>query len=370
MINVNLYLREGKNGGLARVEMSVTINRERVFFKISEYDVKKWSSRAGQKYQYELKNSAMRLFDECRKRGLNPTAKEFREYYLHGIPEPHTVTILELADEICKDKKREAELGIIINKSYRKYLSLRVLLLSFFGDSEPLSALNAVKCRQLLSVIQAQYLPSTASGYWERFKTMLRYGVECGYIEKSPADGIKCSRGKGKVDTVTPEEYERIRDTDFGIERVNRVRDLWVLMANTGLAWCDMAGLRSEDIRSGRGGVRFIKKPRQKTGVWYTAVVLPDGADVLSRYPDGLPVISNQKMNCYLKEIQSVCGISSVPSLTCHRARHFYATRLLNSGVAINQVALAMGHSRIQQTMEYVTTRDEDVIDGIMSVAV
>jgi site-specific recombinase XerD len=37
-----------------------------------------------------------------------------------------------------------------------------------------------------------------------------------------------------------------------------------------------------------------------------------------------LPVLSNQKMNAYLKEIADLCGISK--ELTFHIARHTFAT--------------------------------------------
>ena len=55
---------------------------------------------------------------------------------------------------------------------------------------------------------------------------------------------------------------------------------------------------------------------------------------ILKKYkgklPNGkiLPVISNQKLNAYLKEIADVCGIKK--NLTFHCARHWHQKYLLN----------------------------------------
>jgi len=50
------------------------------------------------------------------------------------------------------------------------------------------------------------------------------------------------------------------------------------------------------------------------------------------------PVLSNQKMNSYLKEIASVCGINK--ELTFHIARHTFATTVtLSNGVPIEALA-------------------------------
>ena len=47
-----------------------------------------------------------------------------------------------------------------------------------------------------------------------------------------------------------------------------------------------------------------------------------------------LPVLSNQKMNAYLKEVADLCGINK--NLTWHSARHTFATTVtLANGIPI-----------------------------------
>ena len=79
---------------------------------------------------------------------------------------------------------------------------------------------------------------------------------------------------------------------------------------------------------------------------------------ILEKYkgklPDGkiLPIISNQKLNAYLKEIADVCGVKK--NLTFHLARHTFATTTtLAKGVPIETVSKMLGHTNIETTQIY-----------------
>lgn len=70
-----------------------------------------------------------------------------------------------------------------------------------------------------------------------------------------------------------------------------------------------------------------------------------------------LPVISNQKMNDYLKEIAIVCGIDK--NVTFHLARHTFATTVtLANGVPIESVSKMLGHTDIRTTQIYAKVID------------
>jgi site-specific recombinase XerD len=73
-----------------------------------------------------------------------------------------------------------------------------------------------------------------------------------------------------------------------------------------------------------------------------------------------LPVLTNQRMNSYLKEIAGCCGIKS--ELTFHIARHTFATTVtLNNGVPIESVSKMLGHTDIKQTQHYAKMQDYKV---------
>ena len=70
-----------------------------------------------------------------------------------------------------------------------------------------------------------------------------------------------------------------------------------------------------------------------------------------------LPVLSNQRMNSYLKEIADICGITKV--LTFHMARHTFATTVtLSNGVPIESVSKMLGHNSIKTTQHYAKVLD------------
>lgn len=77
----------------------------------------------------------------------------------------------------------------------------------------------------------------------------------------------------------------------------------------------------------------------------YHVPILKPAKEILDKYAslshkEGklLPVLSNQKMNAYLKEIAGIVGISK--DLTTHLARHTFATTVtLANQVSIENVS-------------------------------
>lgn len=88
---------------------------------------------------------------------------------------------------------------------------------------------------------------------------------------------------------------------------------------------------------------------------------MPVAAEILNKYKNHpqyknekrlLPVLSNQKMISYLKEIADVCGITN--ELTFHISRHTFATTVtLTNGVSIESVSKMLGHRSIKTTQYY-----------------
>ena len=110
---------------------------------------------------------------------------------------------------------------------------------------------------------------------------------------------------------LTKEELMTIANKDFGIQRLNQVRDLFVFAANTALSYCDLAAVKREDIQRD-GDVMCLKKKRGKTGVTYILPLNDTAIRLLEKYDYELPIITNQRYNSYLKEIADICGIKKV----------------------------------------------------------
>ena len=200
----------------------------------------------------------------------------------------------------------------------------------------------------------------TTNGYCQKIKTIVQFGIDNGRISINPFSGIRLRKGEKSVQFLTEEEVAKIRTTDFHNESLNRVRDLFVFQAASGLSYCDMAKLTPEDYQQAPNGQYYIHDTRNKTGIYFTSVILEDGVDILRKYDFRLPMISNQKVNSYLKVIRDICGIDK--PIFSHVARHTYATRCLNRGIRLEVVARLLGHSTTKLTQHYAKLLDKSIL--------
>src|SRR5690606_5776822 len=115
------------------------------------------------------------------------------------------------------------------------------------------------------------------------------------------------------------------------------------------------------DIVIGIDGQNWIKTKRAKTDTRSNIPILPIPQTIINNYKEQqeafesellLPVLSNQKMNAYLKEIADICGINK--NLTFHLARHTFATTVtLTNGVPTESVSKMLGYKSLRTTQHY-----------------
>ncbi|MDT8416968.1 MAG: site-specific integrase [Lutibacter sp.] len=78
-------------------------------------------------------------------------------------------------------------------------------------------------------------------------------------------------------------------------------------------------------------------------------------------------MLSNQKVNSYLKEIAEACGIKK--NLTFHVARHTFATTVtLTNGVPIETVSKLLGHTKLATTQIYAKVIERKVSDDMRAL--
>lgn len=208
---------------------------------------------------------------------------------------------------------------------------------------------------------------STIYDYHKNLKSFINDAIADGYLKDNPYSSkrIKIERGgKSKVDSLTESKISQLRDLPLG-DMLGKVRDLFVFQCYTGLAYVDMQKFDISAFKEIEGGLLFGSGLRTKTGTEYSLVLLPQAIEVLNRYNNKLPKISNQKYNAYLK----VIGVMiDEPNLHSHAARGSFASLMLNHGVPIDVLQRMVGHKDRKQTQRYATLRDEIVINGFKSV--
>ncbi|CAG2532039.1 MULTISPECIES: site-specific integrase [Maribacter] len=210
---------------------------------------------------------------------------------------------------------------------------------------------------------------NSAIKYITNFKKIIRIAYANDWIDKDPFVNWK---GKLKIverEFLTEGEIQRIIDLKFKIKRLDQVRDIFVFCCFTGLAYADVKKLTNADIVIGSDGEKWIKTRRTKTDTRSNIPILPIALAIIEKYEDDellkekdlvLPVLSNQKMNSYIKEIADCCGI--VKNLTFHLARHTFATTVtLTNGVPIESVSKMLGHTNLRTTQHYAKILDMKV---------
>lgn len=154
--------------------------------------------------------------------------------------------------------------------------------------------------------------------------------------------------------------------------RLECVRDTFVFCCFTGLAFIDVKTLKRSDISADANGNMWIRKNREKTEE-LSVIPLFDVPQTIMRKYSGhpvvlttgvvLPVMSNQKVNAYLKEIADLAKISK--HLTSHIARHTFATMSLNNHVPLETISKMLGHSDIKTTQIYARLLDNTISEDM-----
>ena len=199
---------------------------------------------------------------------------------------------------------------------------------------------------------------NTVMKHIQRFRKIITLGFHLEWLTKDPFLRWKPTFEKTERAFLSENELANLQSYDFHIERLGRVRDLFVFSCFTGICYVDLMQLTTENISIGIDGEHWIFTNRQKTKAAVKIPILGKAQELIDQYKDHpltkvsktlFPVISNEKVNFYLKEIAEACGIKK--NLTFHMARHTFATTVtLSNGVPIETVSKLLGHTKIAST--------------------
>ena len=206
---------------------------------------------------------------------------------------------------------------------------------------------------------------------WQNYHRFLNSfiidAIDAGHLTRNPYRWLHIEKemskgGIGKY--LSMEEFDRIRKMQLPTDSLRRVRDLFVFQTYTCLSYTDLRSFDPKKIFLVNGRPCYTSC-RGKTGQEFTFLVLPPAMEILRRYRNRLPVISNVKYNQYLKVVALMGGINK--PLSSHWARHTGATMLLNEGkLDMEVVAKVLGHSSTKITRQvYAKLLDETVIEAM-----
>uniref|UniRef100_UPI003A8B0CB2 phage integrase SAM-like domain-containing protein n=1 Tax=Alistipes sp. TaxID=1872444 RepID=UPI003A8B0CB2 len=301
MFNFSFVCRKSKAGrnGLAPIELSIIINGERTYITLPQKanpstfsrDI---ASRKNNDIQDYLSAVRIKLNSIINKMMMDEepiTALSIKNAFTNGTSNSHTIK--RVCNEFCKQYQNKVEVGEAANGTFNKYLIAIDRFIEYFGDTKEISSIKSNDIINFKLHIKKtyNYNDTTVALYLSKIKTIITFAHNNGYITINPFANIKIGKREKEVEYLTQDEVDIIAHHQF-IGRLENIRDLFVFACNTGLSYSDMSQLSKMDIKQAEG-VYYVKKPRIKTSVIYTAILNDTAMEILRKYNYQLPVISN-----------------------------------------------------------------------------
>jgi site-specific recombinase XerD len=391
-VSILFYAKKAKTSvnGLVPIYTRITINGKRIELSSNRFvEMSKWSTEAGKmKGNSEEARSINSHLDMLRIQIIDmqmelvhkkiPVNTETLKSKILGVDERARMLIPIFQDHNNKIKE-------LVGKEYapgtlERYKTSLSHTIEFLQWKYKVSDIEINKIDHAFVTDYEFWLRSvrncannTAVKYIKNFSKIIKLCLANDWLDKNPFANYKSKVKEVERVYLSEEEIQNIIEKDFKTERLSLVRDIFLFSCFTGLAYIDVKNLTKSHISIGIDGEKWIFTRRQKTETASKIPILPVTQMIIDKYADHpksnnedrlLPILTNQKMNAYLKEIAGVCEIEK--ELTFHIARHTFATTVtLTNGVPIESVSKMLGHKNLRTTQHYAKVLDKKVSEDM-----
>ena len=384
-LSILFYAKRAKTttDGLVPIYIRVTVDGERIELSTKRYTLpEKWSVEGSCMKGYSAEAKSINSY-------LDSLKAKVYDYQQQLIREDELVNAENMRNKILGIEKRSHmlvgifqqhndEIKALVGKDYAlgtltRYETSLKHTVNFMQWKYKVSDIDIRKIDHEFITSYEFYLKSvcnccqnTTSKYIKNFGKIIRICLANGWLQKNPFINYKSKLVEVERAFLSMEEIDAMLEKVFVSDRLNQVKDIFLFSCFTGLAYADVKKLSRKNIAIGVDGERWIYINRTKTDTRSNIPILPIASYLLEKYKDHpqvvnqdklLPILSNQKMNSYLKEIADTCGITK--ELTFHIARHTFATTVtLSNGVPIESVSKMLGHKNLKTTQHYAKILD------------
>ncbi|RGW04303.1 site-specific integrase [Phocaeicola vulgatus] len=202
---------------------------------------------------------------------------------------------------------------------------------------------------------------STAFGRVNTLKWLMYTAQERGWIRLHPFIGFDCLPEYKRRSFLTEEDLQSVIHVKLNYKRQRAIRDMFLFMCFTGLAYADLKEITYKNIHTDSEGGTWLMGNRIKTGVAYVVKLLPIAIELVERYrgdnekkssPDKVfPVGEYQTMASSLRVLTRKCGCST--EITPHIGRHTFAVLAILKGMPLETLQKVLGHKSILSTQIY-----------------
>ena len=376
---ISFFLRRVRTvKGMAPILARITVNGiSKEVYTQCRTPVDKWDTAKGRatgrdKLAYEVnayiadfRAKVVEIYRTLQAEGFEGNTLEIKERL--QSPGKQAKMFLEELTLYCE--KRQKEVGVRItqltsNKYYRLCRYLREYTKKEYKkDDIRLSAVSYGYLDGFNTYLQTAHRchHNGAVNILDCLRNFMLYCLRNEWIEKNPFKNYKLKEvAPPPKEHLSKKEIELLMEKPMPNLRLENVRDIFVFCCLTGLAFADVKELKREHLTTDEQNNMWIRKPREKTAIMSTIPLLKQPKAILQKYAFDLhciesgkllPVPSNQKMNAYMSEIATICGLNK--KLTTHCARHTFTCLAVEYGMPIDVLAKILGHSNTNMTRHY-----------------
>jgi len=415
--NIVFSLESRKKNGIAIVEnvpirMRVIYNGQRVEFTTGyRIDVAKWDAnkqRVKNGCTNKLKQSAseinadllkyytdiQEIFKEFEVQDVIPTPQQLKDAFNNRYKQPESETKPE-KEEIPHSAIFEKAFKLFIREcgiqnswgdaTYEKFAAVKNHL-NDFDKNLSFEILTESKLMEYVNYLRSSLdmRNTTIEKQISYLKWFLRWSTKKGYNSNRDFEDFKpkLKSTKKKVIFLTWKELNQLRDCEIPETKkyLERVRDVFLFSCFTGLRHSDIYNLRKSDIKDNHIEITTIKTADSLIIDLnnHSKAVLDKYKDVHFENDKALPVISNQKMNDYLKELAELAEINEpvretyykgserieevTPKyalLGTHAGRRTFICNALSLGIPPQVVMKWTGHNDYKAMRPYIDIADD-----------
>ncbi|WP_241311498.1 site-specific integrase [Chryseobacterium arthrosphaerae] len=200
---------------------------------------------------------------------------------------------------------------------------------------------------------------NTSSKSLRVLRTFVNISIRFGYIKTNPFQYTSIKKVDGKRDFLSIEELNTLTEyylkDDFSEPIQKEILSYFLFACYTGLRYSDLKSFSEDSIINDSIHLRM-----HKTGYLVNIPLSKKAKSFIPEKPFSenyiFKVYCNKVTNRVLKKIGTTLGLNK--KLTCHVARHTFATVSISLGIPIEVVSKLLGHTNIRTTQVYAKIVD------------
>jgi site-specific recombinase XerD len=370
---VPIYLRITVKGERAELSVNRKVDIKKWDFKIQRAVGRSETARVLNDYLDNKENQVKRNFNTLNDNQKEISAAILRDMQTGKYKKDYTlVSAFETNNNLVEQEEGTKYSRSTIDQYHTTLKRLKTFLEAEYEIKDiALSKLDLTFIRRFEIYLKTKYGigHNTIMKHLKQLKKVIHFSMQMGYIERDPFLQHKTAYKQVSREFLTNDELHRIEEHSFKIRRLEQVKDVFLFVCYTGLAYSDLKAITRNNLSTGIDGKQWITYEREKTGIQARLPLLPPAQEIIEKYSNDpeccadnkiLPVRSNQKLNSYLSEIAEICGVNK--HITMHLGRHTFATTVtLTNGIPIETVSKMLGHTSLKTTQIYSKVIDTKI---------